>query len=198
MPVSDFTDEELLKHAVRNARGMHVRKGDWMQTYTGRQFWPLDPRPEEVCIEDIAHALSMICRYNGHCNEFYPVAQHSVLVSDALSEEYKLWGLLHDASEAFVVDVVRPLKPYLMGYKEIEQNVMNAIATRFELPLEIPEEVKRVDNAILADEMAQLMNKPPADWGLTEPPLGVTITPWVPAMAERIFLERFKWLTKTT
>lgn len=71
-----------------------ARIGDWMQTASGRMFWPVDPRPEDVEINDIAHALSLTCRYCGHVREFYSVAQHSVLVSDAAPAENRLWPLL--------------------------------------------------------------------------------------------------------
>ena len=73
-----------------NSQAVSARKGDWMQTYTGRQFWPIDPRANEVHIEDIAHALSMMCRYNGHCRTFYSVAEHSVLVSQHVPPEHAL------------------------------------------------------------------------------------------------------------
>ena len=118
---------------------MADRKGDWMQTYTGRQFWPLDPRPEEVVIEDIARALSMQCRFAGHCAKFYSVADHSVRVSMLADENstLALAGLLHDAAEAYVVDVPRPLKRFLPGYKEIEREVARAIEKRFGLPGDI-------------------------------------------------------------
>lgn len=76
------------------------RRGDWMQTYTGRQFWPLDPLPEDVFIEDIAHALSMQCRYAGHVTRFYSVAEHSVLIARCAPPEAKLYALL-GASDAF-------------------------------------------------------------------------------------------------
>jgi hypothetical protein len=76
------------------------RRGDWMQTFTGRRFWPLDPRGEDVLIEDIAHALSLLTRYGGHCTRFYSVAEHSVLLARAATPENALWLLLHDASEA--------------------------------------------------------------------------------------------------
>lgn len=167
------------------------RKGDWMQTATGEAFWPIDPRPEEVHIEDIAHALSLICRYGGHCQQFYSVAQHSILVSRALPEKHKLWGLLHDASEAYVIDVPRPLKPFLTGYREAEDKVMEVIAERFGLSMPMPPEVKRVDNAILADEAAQIMGKPPRDWNLPEPALGIAISPMEPALAKHAFLRDF-------
>src|ERR1700724_2684254 len=83
--------------------------GGWQQTFTGRRFYPLSPRVEDVCIEDIAHALSNICRYGGHCREFYSVAQHCNMVSDWMPE-FKLEGLLHDSPEAYIGDMVRPVK----------------------------------------------------------------------------------------
>ena len=153
---------------------MEERAADWIQTYTGRQFWPLDPRAEDIDALDIAHALSNLCRFGGHCTQFYSVAQHSVLVSqvcERMAPEVPgavLWGLLHDASEAYLADVPRPVKPFLAGYVELEKRVLETVANRFDLPWPIPEVVKRVDNAILVDEMEQLMAPPPADWSLTE------------------------------
>lgn len=167
------------------------RRGDWMQTATGLAFWPMDPRPSEIRIEDIAHSLSHLCRYLGHTREFYSVAQHSVLVSRALPPEFRAWGLLHDAPEAYLVDVPRPVKPYLTGYREAEEAVERAVAEAFGLSMPIPDEVKRVDNAILADEAAQLMVTPPRDWHLAEPALGIQIDPWSPQTAKRRFLEAF-------
>lgn len=171
------------------------RRGDFIQTAGGGVFWPLDPRAAEVRIRDIAHSLSHLCRYAGHCREHYSVAQHSVLVSRALPDDLKLWGLLHDAAEAYVVDVPRPLKPYLAGYAGIEAGVMAVIAERFGLSGPMPPEVKRVDAAILADEQAQLMAPCLRDWTLTEPPLGIEIVPWSPYRAREIFLAEFVTLT---
>jgi hypothetical protein len=68
-----------------------AERGDWIQTATGRPFWPIDPRPEDIDIEDIAHALSMLCRFGGHCLRFYSVAEHSVLLSQYVAPEHKLW-----------------------------------------------------------------------------------------------------------
>lgn len=174
---------------------MIERKGDWMQTATGSQFWPCDPRPEDIHIEDIAHALSLICRFNGHCRGHYSVAQHSVLVSDALPRELALWGLLHDASEAYIADVPRPLKPFLTNYRDLEDAVMLAVCERFGLSPEMPAEVKRVDNAILADEAIWCMDRAPAPWNLPEPALGVAITPWTWRRARHRFLTKFHGLT---
>lgn len=173
------------------------RKGDWMQTATGGVFWPIDPRPEEVDIQDIAHALSNQCRYAGHTLDFYSVAQHSVLVSENVDPKFALWGLLHDASEAYLSDVIRPVKPSLTNYRALEDRLMRVICERFALPGEgvMPAEVQRVDNAILADEMASLMAFPPKDWRLPQPPLGIEILGWEPAFAKARFLARFRDLT---
>ena len=173
---------------------MTERIGDWMQTASGRQFWPCDPKPEDVSIQDIAHALSMCCRFNGHCREFYSVAQHSVLVSANVPIKFALWGLLHDAAEAYVCDVPRPLKPALTGYKEIEDRVMAAICVRFGLEPDMPADVKRIDNAILADEAAQIMAAPPRPWFLPERPLGVKIVPWSAEQSRSMFLQMYERL----
>jgi hypothetical protein len=175
--------------------GEQGRKGNWMQTFTGRQFWPIDPRPEEVFIEDIAHGLANSCRYAGHCLRFYSVAEHSVLLSYIVPSSMALTGLLHDATEAYVVDIPRPLKPYLTGFKEIEHTVWRAIATRFGCPEELPPEIKVADNAMLLIEQAKNMAPPPADWCIPGEPANVPIACWQPDVAEQMFLRRFKELT---
>jgi hypothetical protein len=174
---------------------MTDHRGNWIQTFTGRQFWPLDPRPEEIDIRDIAHALSLLCRFGGHVERFYSVAEHSVHVATSLPEELQLWGLLHDASEAYLVDVPRPIKPYLPAYKQFEAELMSAIARRYQLPGEIPAEVHEADNRILITERNALLVAPPAPWAFEPEPLDVTIHCWEPRMAESIFLDAFHALT---
>ena len=166
-----------------------MRNGDWMQTITGRIFWPIDPRPEDVCIEDIAHALSMMCRFNGHCKFFYSVAEHSVHVSNICSPENKRWGLLHDATEAYLADIVRPAKPYIDGYKPAETRLMIAICKKFGLPEIEPLEVKHADMAILADEANQVMGPHPEKWYLPVAPSGSVILGLAPAKAKQFFLD---------
>lgn len=168
-----------------------VRKGDWMQTHSGAQFWPIDPRASEVRIRDIAHALSMLCRFGGHCNKFYSVAEHSVHMARFVSDENKLWALLHDATEAYLVDVPRPIKPFLVGYKEAEERLMLAICTRYGLPPEMPAEVKDADNRILFDEAAQNMSPKPAKWNFEREPLGIELQYWAPLRAREEFLNCF-------
>jgi hypothetical protein len=167
------------------------RNGDWMQTITGKKFWPIDPRPEDICIEDIAHALSMMCRFNGHCKKFYSVAEHSVLVSRAVPEEYALWGLLHDAPEAYIADIVKPAKPYIDGYAEVEKRLMIAVCDAFGLDHSEPKDVKIADCAVLADEAEQIMGPHPDDWHLPFAPTGQLIYGYAPDEAKRLFLDRF-------
>lgn len=169
-----------------------ARRGDWMQTVSGRQFWPLDPRADEVHIEDIAGALSKLCRYGGQCLRFYSVAEHCVHVANAAPEGIKLAALLHDASEAYLSDVIRPIKSHLTNYMEIEAGLERVIAQRFGLTWPMPAEVKRLDTAILADERDQVMATPPIPWSqTTEPALGVTLPCWAPAKARWEFLSAF-------
>lgn len=172
-----------------NAVGERI--GNWMQTYRGGQFWPLDLRPEDVFIEDIAHSLSMICRYGGHCERFYSVAEHSVLVSRVVPPELALIGLLHDATEAYVGDVIRPLKPALSGYAQIEHQVWLAVASRFGLPGSMPNEIKAADNAVLLAEQLVLMKDAPAPWCVGGEPAKVEVRGLVPGEAESEFLDRF-------
>lgn len=178
-----------------------MRKGTWMQTATGKQFWPLDPRPEEVDIVDIAFGLSKICRYGGHTTRFYSVAEHSVLVAQALPKNLQMYGLLHDASEAYLGDVIRPLKRFIPGYREIEEAVMVAICAHFGLTYPMPAAIKEIDCAILLDEYAQVMKPPPGDWKegneVGMEPLGVALQCWKPERAAEKFLEEFVHLGGT-
>lgn len=172
-----------------------TRRGDWMQTYRGQMFWPMDPHPDEVDIVDIAHALSNACRYAGHVREFYSVAEHCVLMSRAMTTlNDRRWALLHDATEAYLVDVPRPVKPHLAGYREAEAALMAVIAKRFRLIGEMPETVKRADNGILQDERNQAMSPSEHVWAFDAPPLGVTLRFWRPEEAEREFLIAFSEL----
>ena len=162
-------------------------------TYSGRWFDPLNPDPELIDIRDIAHALSNICRFTGHVSRFYSVAEHSCHVSDMLPLRDALWGLLHDASEAYLGDVARPLKtaPYFGGpYRDAELMLMTVIAERFELIGVCPESVHKADNEMLMLERDELL--PSSDEWPSEP--GLPMTPalgWQPNIAYDEFLTRF-------
>ena len=175
---------------------MQDRKGNWMSTFSGIKFWPVDPRSEDIHIVDIAHALSMSCRYNGHTHFLYSVAQHSWHMSYEVSEENALWALLHDASEAYISDIPSPLKPSLTNYYEIEDAVMKQVCIKFGLPIEMPAEVKDVDRRILADEKKQVLLHHHNDWAMDIEPLGITIPEMTPKEAKRRFLSRFVELTE--
>lgn len=168
------------------------RTGNWLQTFTGAAFWPLDPRPEEVSVEDIAHALGNLCRYGGHTSKFYSVAEHCVWVSLYVPREYAMEGLMHDATEAYLVDVPRPIKYNLANYREIEGNLERVIAEKFGLPAVMSPEVKRVDNDILHDEAIHLLKPHPLPWGIGGEPIGLPyLGCWSPEVAKHMFLERF-------
>jgi len=173
-----------------------------MQTYTGRQFFPLDPRPEEVHIEDIAHHLSQRTRYGGAALEFYSVGQHSVEVSHACDEP--LWGLLHDAAEAYVGDMIRPIKhtPEMAAFRRIEKRVQAAVCIRYGLAIEEPRSVKEADGILLATERRDLLAPLAAseeDWlhgAESFGPLPWSLHAMPPRRAEHEFLARFNNLSQ--
>lgn len=172
------------------------RVGDWIQCCSGTPFYPLDPQPEEMHIEDIAHALSMLCRYGGHVARFYSVAEHSIHVSHAVPPEHALWGLLHDASEAYLVDIPRPIRRFIAQYYEWEAQLMATVCERFGLEPEMPASVREVDNRMLATERAVLMAPCEQEWSDTGAALpGVQIECWYPGTGKKLFLDRFYELT---
>ena len=187
-----YMSVNVLKYIPNDKR--EGRIGDWIQVYSGKVFFPLDPRADEVDIEDIAHSLSLKCRYSGHCRDFYSVAEHSVLVSHEVSEENALWALLHDAAEAYSSDIPRPLKHCLPDWKIMEDKIMLSICEKFDLPDKEPVEVKNIDLAITSDERLAIMNPCIWDWGKLPSPLGVKIRCLVPKEAERVFMKRFEYL----
>jgi hypothetical protein len=169
-----------------------------MQTYSGLIFHPLDPKPGTIQIVDIAASLSKMCRFAGHCERFYSVAEHSVLLSRVAPKGYELTALLHDASEAYLVDIPRPLKPQLKDYHAIEYGLMEAIAKKFDFPWPIPKAIKDLDTAILSDERDQNMahmDVPSQLWGNTLPALGVELQFWTPRVAQREFIWAFERYT---
>jgi hypothetical protein len=167
----------------------------WIQTYSGRQFWPLSPRAADVDIADIAHSLSLQCRFHGHCLHFYSVAQHSVLVSQALPDDLALWGLLHDAAEAYVSDLPRPLKSTAPAFRAAEDRVLHLIAAQFGLVWPMPDAVAHADDVLLATELRELMAPPPEPWQLGVDALPLRIDPLPPREAKQLFLQRFAALT---
>jgi len=191
----DSTERPEWADVAQFADDQRWHRGDWMQTYTGRQFYPMAPHPDDVDIVDIAHALSMLCRYNGHVTRFYSVAEHCVLMSQAAEPEIALWALLHDATEAYVGDMVRPLKVGMPDYRAAEDRVEEAIVAHFGLPFHKPPAVKELDLRILWNEREALLAEPPRPWSMHGEKLDVTIHAWSPAEAEAAYLARFDQLT---
>lgn len=164
----------------------------WLQTYTGKAVSLPKPHPDEIDIIDIAHSLAFQCRYNGHSKRFFSVSQHSCHIHDLVPDELKLAGLMHDASEAYLCDIPRPLKPFLQGYKEIENDIMGIIAEKYGVTQDALQAVKEYDDRILLNERDQLCSKPPKPWMIEHlEPLDLEIPYWTAPMAEGQFLKRF-------
>lgn len=169
-----------------------------MQTFTGLAFYPMDPHLDDINIEDISHALSMLCRYGGHTDRFYSVAEHCVHVSRMVEPEFALWGLLHDATEAYMGDLIRPLKRAMPNYVEFEENLMSYICYKFKLDAVMPECVKKADTHVLVNERAALMKDAPQSWFAIEnmePHPDIKIEGWSPEVARFEYLKRFEELT---
>ncbi len=179
---------------------MTARTGNWMMTATGRAFYPYDMRVEDFCIEDIAHALSLLCRYGGHCKKFYSVAEHSVLVSRMVPKEHAFAGLMHDATEAYLVDMPRPIKIGFPQYKEMEAKIWELICRKFDIDPVLPHEVEVADGEVLWHEMAALLHPVPPghEWGMGRDRPSVVrpdlIKAWSPQDAKRFFMNRFNEL----
>jgi hypothetical protein len=168
---------------------------DWIQTFGGHKFHSLDPVEDEIYIEDVAHSLANLCRFNGHCLRYYSVAEHSVRVSRILPPDLKLWGLLHDAGEAYLTDLPRPVKQKLQAFNDMEDKVLAVVARKFGLVWPMPAAVKHADNVLLATEARDLMAAPPEPWNLGVEPLAEAIDPMLPEAARRFFLDEYALLT---
>ncbi len=173
-------------------------RNNCIQTFTGRQVFPFRPEDSEVVIEDIAHALSMTCRFTGHVQKFYSVAQHSILVAELVPVEHALAGLLHDASEAYLCDLPSPVKAGLPEYKQMEERVHERVCEVFGLPYPHHPVIKWADIKAVATESRDLMPNPPTLWRIPGKPLaGVKVDPWSSERAEKEFLDLYRELTTT-
>jgi hypothetical protein len=163
---------------------------------SGIRFDPINPDPQQILIEDIAHALSNECRFSGHVTDFYSVAQHSVMVSYLVPQEDALAGLLHDASEAYITDVATPIKHCFTNYYDIEDKLMRAIAAKFEFQWPLPASVKLADVRMLATEKRDLMPNDPIPWAALAgiEPLPAPLYAVDPKAAKFMFMNRFKEL----
>lgn len=166
-----------------------------IQTHLGHFIDFKNPDPESIHIEDIAHALSNMCRFTGHVRSFYSVAEHSYWCSYMVPDEHALDALLHDAHEAYVGDVASPMKAYLPDYGLIEARVQQVVRKRFGLPLFSPDTVHRADKDLCKQEARKLL--PPAEWqkGLDHGLVDIQCLP--PHRAYEVFVHRFNQLWKS-
>jgi hypothetical protein len=168
-----------------------------IQTYTGQMVDIYNPDPSQFSILDIAHSLSMQCRFNGHITRFYSVAEHSVraakLVGDWGRPELVLGALMHDASEAYLSDIPRPIKRKFDAYIPLEDELMMAISKKFGFDWPMPDIIKKVDDILLITERRDLMLASEAwrEWGVNETPMEEIIEPWDSAYAEHQFLKLY-------
>uniref|UniRef100_A0A6M3JGC0 Phosphohydrolase n=1 Tax=viral metagenome TaxID=1070528 RepID=A0A6M3JGC0_9ZZZZ len=162
--------------------------GHWITTYTGKKFHFLNPQPGEICIEDIAHALALTCRFGGHCREFYSVAEHSYRVAMIVDKKDKLAALLHDAHEAYLHDVPRPIKHDIIGYADIADRIQKVIHKSFSAIVYYPDHLKFADDVLLATEARDIMTTT-QDWAELPMSLTLKIQPTNWRLAEKIFLD---------
>ena len=172
------------------------RAAAWITTHSGVYFNVADPCVDDVRLGDIARALSMLCRFAGHCRVFYSVAEHSVRVAEALGPELALEGLLHDAAEAYMVDVPGPVKnlPALAGYRRLEEKVVGVVRARFGLLGPQHPRVSEVDHILAVTECRDLLSPEVLKkWkmALVFSPLPGRISPWSQELAERRFCGAF-------
>ncbi len=168
-----------------------------ISTRSGRRLYLHNPHSSQIHIDDIAHGLAHQCRFNGQTNKFYSVAQHSMIVASILPPELKLAGLLHDAAEAYLGDIVQPLKELLPEFEEIEARFAKVIGERFNVDLSHNELVKKADLIALATEKRDLMPMDIVEWealaGIN--PIYKTITPFSPDKAKADFINYYLKLT---
>lgn len=172
------------------------KKDQWMVTYTGKIVYPYDLKPSQISIRDISHSLARTCRYSGMMGGFYSVAQHSTLISKLVSPKYALTGLLHDAPEAYLRDLPRPVKLHLTGYKDLEEKVWQVIAHKFNLPQKIPKEIKEVDRGIVKAELRDIMNLDEDFFKIQKETPDISIPSISIDQAKFDFMERYLELTE--
>lgn len=169
---------------------MNEYGGSWITTYTGKKFHYLNPKTNEVDIRDIAHALALTCRFGGHCNQFYSVAEHSIRVADIVPENFRLHALLHDAGEAYVPDIPRPIKYDYPVMKRLDDRISKFVLVVLGNGYCDNDYIKYADSRLLATEARDLMPNTD-DWAELPPPLEGHIKPLPWQEAEIEFLNYY-------
>lgn len=169
----------------------------YVQAHSGVNFYFLEPKADQILIEDIAHALSMQCRFAGHIRKFYSVAEHSINVARLVPNEMKLQALLHDASEAYLTDIPSPIKVLLPDYMKIEDVVQRAICEKYNVGYPFEPEVKEADKACLIAEARNML--PITEYHWTKNPDYYSIyeladkyvVGYTPDIVAKVFMMRF-------
>jgi hypothetical protein len=165
-----------------------LREESFIQTFSGRKFFPFNPKVDDIDIEDVAHALSNTCRYSGHCKKFYSVAQHSYLVSFKCNPENAMWGLLHDGAECYSGgDIPTPIKHFVPEMQNIEKGILKLLSTKFDLTYPIPQDVHEADKSMFLIEWSNLM---------TQKETKDEFVIWSPKKAKKMFLQRYYEILK--
>lgn len=167
-----------------NSKYDNLHSGNCIRTFTGLYIDVFNPTPDMICIEDIAHGLSNVCRFAGQIPEFYSVAQHSVVVHNYVNKEHRLQALLHDASEAYLGDMPSPIKRKLPEYKKVEENLMKVISEKFDFDHNLHPSVKEADKKVLEKEWEYFIK------GNKENPI------WIWERPEQHFLSTFNQIKR--
>jgi hypothetical protein len=192
-------DLDLLvaRGTLRDMIGIPENVNPWFTSATGKKLYLFEPTPDQIDILDIAHALSNICRWGGHSLEFFSVADHCWAVSNLVPEEDALAALLHDATEAYLGDVITPLKRVLPSYELLERAWWECIADHFRISRELPRSVKVADRFMLECERRDLVNHAHKfEWEPDRLPIGPRIVPRSSIDARIAYLRRFAELNE--
>ena len=167
--------------SLKNKTEGTVANGKCVRTFSGKVVDVMDPNPDMIVIDDVGHALSNLCRFGGHSNQFYSVAQHSVRAAHMAEHHHKFTALMHDAAEAYLMDLPKPIKNCLPEYKLAEHNLMIVISAKFGFEWPLPEAVEWIDKKLLEHEWLQLMAGDNNS----------SLLAWTPEFAKRNFLEMY-------
>lgn len=179
--------------------------GDSIETFSGIHVYPFDPRPDMIRLEDIAHSLAYQCRFQGHVKKFYSVAEHCIHVSLKVPRRFAPQALMHDAAEAYLTDLPRPLKQFTyfcidpkvggLPYSHFEAQLLKVIMEHFGITWRgLPEEIKEVDNRMLVTEYLALVNENPPERHWAVNPYVYNIGGLSPKDAKKEFLRRARAL----
>jgi len=174
---------------------MGTKKSTWISTFSGKQFDVFNPRVEDVDIEDIAMGLANTCRFRGFVKRWYSVAEHSILMYDLLPQDLRIYGLLHDAAEAYMGDLPKPIKRGLPLIDDIETGILRCVAQKFGLQLNpfFDGRLKRMDWELCVREAEILLPNKTVGWAdVAEMKLGkIDLMGWDRIVAQEQFLDTF-------